>query len=333
MEMLTPEAQVAIKLHKNKFQWVDPLPNETVDDGRSLLNEVLRLIRPDVQTNVYAELAKIKTIKPVDYAFNIIKWHSAMESKRISITNKVPGAYHESQYIMDYLNASLTVEVKSFKAEVNILRNRYLRGNPDRWTASYISGEIIKTYNNMFEDGTWKREIGEKDQIIALTTKLTEMQAKFEQQVAAFATQQQSGGNKEKTDNSKSDSGSRRGKKEPYTVAAWRLVKKEDTVTVNGKEYFWCTGDHYSGGEKHNGMYADHKSCDHDSWRKAIDDRRAKSNQNRKPSTDIPVDTKHAAAPEKKLTLNDKLRNTFCTQAGISTEAVDCIWEDAQGNE
>jgi hypothetical protein len=51
----------------------------------------------------------------------------------------------------------------------------------------------------MFEDGTWKREIGKKDQIIALTTKLTEMQAKFEQQVAAFATQQQSGGAKEKT--------------------------------------------------------------------------------------------------------------------------------------
>jgi hypothetical protein len=83
MEMLTPEAQIA------KYQWIDPLPNETIDDGRSLLNEVLKLIRPDVQTNVYAELAKIKTIKPVDYAFNIIKWHSAIESKRISITNKV----------------------------------------------------------------------------------------------------------------------------------------------------------------------------------------------------------------------------------------------------
>jgi hypothetical protein len=116
MEMLTQEAQTAIKIHKNKYQWVDPLPNETIDDGRSLLNEVLKLIRPDVQTNVYAELAKIKTIKPVDYAFNIIKWHSAMESKRISITNKVPGAYHKSQYIMDYLDASLTVEVKEFQS-------------------------------------------------------------------------------------------------------------------------------------------------------------------------------------------------------------------------
>jgi hypothetical protein len=89
---------------------------------------------------------------------------------------------------MDYLDASLTVEVKSFKAEVNIIHNRYLRGNPDRWNASYIAGEIIKTYNNMFEDGTWNREIGEKDQIIALTTKLTEMQAKFDKQVASFAT-------------------------------------------------------------------------------------------------------------------------------------------------
>jgi hypothetical protein len=123
MEMLTPEAQIAIKLHKHKLQWTDPLPNKTIDDGRSLLNEVLKLIRPDVQTNVYLELAKIKTIKPVEFGFNIIKWHSAMESKCISITNKVPGAYHESQYVMDYLDATLTVEVKSFKAEINILRN------------------------------------------------------------------------------------------------------------------------------------------------------------------------------------------------------------------
>ncbi len=154
MEMLTPEAQIAINIHMSKYQWTDPLPNETIDDGCSLLNEVLKLIRPDVQMNVYGELAKIKIIKPVDHAFNIIKWHSAMESKCILITNIVPGAYHESQYIMDYLDASLTVEVKSFKAEINILCNWYLHGNPDCWTASYITGKIIKTYNNMYEDGT-----------------------------------------------------------------------------------------------------------------------------------------------------------------------------------
>jgi hypothetical protein len=116
------------------------------------------------------------------------------------------------------------------------------------------------------------------------------------------------------------------------------LIKKEDVVTVKGKEYFWCTGDHYSGGEKHNGMYADHKSCDHDSWRKRIDDQRATRNPGGKSSTETPTDAKPAplltpAALGQKLTLNDKLRNAFCTQAGLSAEAVDCIWEDAQGNE
>ncbi len=94
MQMLTPEVQIAIKIHKNRYQWTDPLPNETIDDSHSLLNEVLKLMRPDVQTNVYTELAKIKSIKLVDYAFNIIKWHFALESKRISIESKVLGVSH-----------------------------------------------------------------------------------------------------------------------------------------------------------------------------------------------------------------------------------------------
>jgi hypothetical protein len=44
----------------------------------------------------------------------------------------------------------------------------------------------------MSEDGTWKREIGEKDQIIALSTKIAELQAKHENQdkrVVPLATQ------------------------------------------------------------------------------------------------------------------------------------------------
>ncbi len=109
-------------------------------------------MRPDVQTNVYSELAKIKSIKPANHAFHIVKWHSAMEFKWISIKEKVPGIYHESQYIMDYPDASLTVVVKSFKAKVNILCNRFLCKTPEKWNASYIGREIIKTHNNMSED-------------------------------------------------------------------------------------------------------------------------------------------------------------------------------------
>jgi hypothetical protein len=45
-----------------------------------------------------------------------------MESKHISIEQKVPSVYHKSQFIMDYLDAICTVDVKSFQAEVSIIR-------------------------------------------------------------------------------------------------------------------------------------------------------------------------------------------------------------------
>ncbi len=240
MALLTPNGQASIKIRENAYQWIDPLSDEILVDGHLLLNKALKLMRPDVQTNVYAELTKIKAIKPVDHGYNVVKWHSVMESKCIAIEQKVPGLYHESQFIMDYLDVSLNIKAKSFKAEVNIIRNRYLCGNPDRWNATSICGEIIKTYNNMSEDGTWKREIGEKDQIIALSTKVAELQAKLENQdkhVVALATQAKKEPSSVPAIEGEAGS-TRHSKREPYTVAAWRLTKKNDKVCMHGKDYF-----------------------------------------------------------------------------------------------
>ncbi len=43
--------------------------------------------------------------------------------------------------------------------------------------------------------------------------------------------------------------------------------------------------------------------------------------------------SKPVEGPSQKLALNDKLYNAFCTQAGLSAEAINQIWHDAQGNE
>jgi hypothetical protein len=86
----------------------------------------------------------------------------------------------------------------------------------------------------MLEDGTWKQDFGGKGQIIALTTKLTEIQAKFDQQIASFATEtkDKKGATTAFTSNLNSN-GNCWSKQSPYTVAAWRLIKKENMVTVN----------------------------------------------------------------------------------------------------
>ncbi len=179
----------------------------------------------------------------------------------------------------------------------------------------------------MSEDGMWKKELGEKDQIIALSTKAAELQLKLDKQVIALATQE----NKEVTpDAGLGRGGSRYGKRDgPYTAPAWHLIKKEEKVINNGKEYYWCTGDHYSGSVKHNGMYADHKTCNHNEWRSKMDERQTSRNKAKKPNETL---AKPANDSNQKLTLNNKLHSAFCTQAGFSAEAVNRIWEDAQGN-
>jgi hypothetical protein len=153
------------------------------------------------------------------------------------------------------------------------------------------------------------------------------MQSKFDQQVASFATQA-----KKKitpTPAFNQDRGSRRPKRVPYTVAAWRLVKNEDKITVNDRDFHWCTGDHYRGGVKHNRMYANHKSSDHGAWRKSFDD--AKANQNSGKTSNESPSLATVSVPAQKLALNDKLQNSFCTQAGLSAEAIDYIWDKLRG--
>ncbi len=191
-----------------------------------------------------------------------------------------------------------------------------------------VGGEMIKMYNNMFEDGTWKWKLGEMDQTIALSTKVAKLQLKLNKQVIALVTKEK----KEVTPDAGVGRGSsHRSKRDnPYTVLAWCLIKKEDKVINHWREYYWCTGDCYSGGVKHNGVYAVHKTCNHNAWRSKMEELCTSRNKDKK-SDKTPAYPSNDS--NQKLTLNYKLRNSFCTQAGLSAEAVDRIWEDAQGNE
>ncbi len=60
-----------------------------------------------------------------------------------------------------------------------------------------------------------------------------------------------------------------------------------------------------------------------------MDERHTSRNKGKKPNK---TPAKPANDSNRKLTLNNKLHSGFCTQAGLSAEAVDRIWEDAQGN-
>jgi hypothetical protein len=94
---------------------------------------------------------------------------------------------------------------------------------------------------------------------------------------------------------------------------------------MHRKDYLWCTGNHWSGETKHNRMYTNHNS-----WRSLMAKCCKNGNGNNGKLNEIP--SKPVEAPSQKLALNDQLCNTFCTQAGLSAEAINQIWQDTQGN-
>ena len=109
---------------------------------------------------------------------------------------------------------------------------------------------------------------------------------------------------------------------------------------MQGTTYHWCTGDHWSGGVKHNGMYANHPTSEHDNWRIETDAKRETKYGNKRSDTSGPTvlpgtttssdtPTVVSDASQKKLALSESLRTALCTQAGMSSDLADRIWTEA----
>ena len=252
---------------------------------------------PNVCDNVFREIAAIKAVKLADNNNNVVEWLTSMEMKRISIELKIPGAYDEMQFLMDVYQGALEAKCKTFTTEVQSMKQKWLLGtlpNSSRIETVYA---ITQLYSNLVEDGTWKREFSETDQIVALTTLVSQMETKFSNQTVALATQDQPstdpGGNGKK----------KRGKgKGPYCVEVWRLEKKSESLMKDGNEWHWCTKDHYHDNAVKNGMYAPHKTSEHDAWRKEHDENKGSKYNSFKKDDATPSTAPSADA--KKLSLS-----------------------------
>ena len=84
----------------------------------------------------------------------------------------------------------------------------------------------------------------------------------------------------------------------------------------------------------HNGMYARHKTYEHDAWQKDFDEKKANGKTSKANPNATPITAPNSDA--KKLTFSESLRTAMCTQAGLSSEVADPLWSDTcreSGNE
>ena len=116
------------------------------------------------------DINKMKTIQPEQFAYNITEWDTVMESARIIIKLKALGQYSMQQYTQDYLDTALLTPCKSFKREVSSYRTKWILGGEVHLTTQYLRDNITQMYVNFENDDTWKHEIVEPSQVIALAT-------------------------------------------------------------------------------------------------------------------------------------------------------------------
>ena len=262
----------------------------------------------------------MKLITPDKFAHNISEWDSAFEQARIEIELKILNEYSEMAYINDYFIACLTTPVKSFCQEVSSLKTKWQLGTP--MSVDFVRMQITQMYVNFEADDTWKQELAEVSQIIALTTQVQQLSTKLETTIALATTDSQSGkagSDRKRTTNNKK-----------YTIAPWLLVKKGDTLKCNkGHTWHWCTEEHYSDGAAHKGMYATHPPGKHAEWRADIDRKRATPGGAASTNSSDPSQTVVNDDTKKKLALSEKLRTALTTQAGLSQEAFTRIWDES----
>ena len=178
---------------------------------------------------------------------NVVEWISKMEMKRINIELKIPGAYKNHQFLMDVCTGALLEKCKTFTNEIQSQKQKWLLGKSPNSGHIDTTNLMIQLYSYLIEYGTWNKYLSETDKIVALTTLLHEMKGTTKSNTIAFAA------NAEKQDTSHPTKNNCCPQKGSYTVDVWRLVKKEETETVDEKTWYWCTKDHYSKGIVHNG--------------------------------------------------------------------------------
>ena len=104
----------------------------------------------------------------------------------------------------------------------------------------------------MTDDGTWSASVGKSEQIIALASKVTDVEQELAHYKVDLALAQEKlkslgHGANAGGDTQSSGDAYRRPKQQPgkpYVVAPWRLTKEGATKMVNGQTFYWCTGDH-----------------------------------------------------------------------------------------
>jgi len=291
----------ALLLEKADFCWKDP--NGTLNhDGPTMLWKVLRSCHPD-------------TVVGFEDNKNIIE-----QATLAKYNNNVIDMLTDMQENFDYIIANrgshddfLRHIYKALLSGQNAVFNAFIQREKDKWHIGkgLKVGELVacakQKYNNM--KGEWTRPDPKDAKITALTTEVNKLKESYGQ--SSKSSTGTDGGASTAGASTSSDKDTIPG---TMNLERWRTVKKEQTITRDGKTWHWCP--HHKLKDKFDGLYMPHKPEDHDVWKKKKDERRAEAKANKSDgggSSGNGGDTSN-----RRMQLSEKMRAALATIGPVS---------------
>jgi hypothetical protein len=209
---------------------------------------------------MFLEIEKIRKEKLEHYKNNPDLFFDAICHHKLLIDQKNPLAYTDDQFVQDIFKELKSNHLPaSFCLEFECAEIKWLM-NCENYTSAGLMCKASLNYLNLKFSGTWKMEINKHQQIIALTTQLSDMKSEIFKLTNASKGGGNSGGTSGGTLLVKTSDESQQ-KKGSFPL--WRLEKipssaEHNMVKREGQKWYWCNYGH-SFQNKECGMYCWHK--------------------------------------------------------------------------
>ena len=301
-----------LKNKESKYKWSGH--GKVEYDGPTILRLLLQSCNPSTRVGVLELKTDLREADSAKFKHNVKDLTDYMSSKYREIQEK--GQQHQD-YLLDLFNALKTVPNSDFAAFVRDERQAWeIRGTKD---ADQLIAKCLTIYNNAVSSNRWEYSDPKDAKILALTTKVNQLEALMK--ISAHATQKQ-------THEVSNSSGNSNGNSKYLTIDAWRMKKTEPMVQRDGKTWYWCQK-HVSPG-KYEGLYVTHKPEDHDEWarnRNRFKKRDKKDDDNKKEDKSLqPQENGNT----KSLALSNSLKAALLTRCDLTAAQADALINEAR---
>ena len=316
--ILDPKTLESLELmNAREYTFYDTQGNAKKDGPTKLY---LFLKRCDPSTNVNIENHRRFNEQARMHMFNndVVKLIDTMELHHKTIVdNEVE--YTDASYLRHMITALESGPNAEFNEQIKAIKRDIESGfgHHSNITPSQLARAATTFYNNIVSVNEWNKVDPRDAQILALTTKLNDVQSKL-----VLTTQTQSNASATRT----GTGGGNTSTQPP--LPEWRTQFKGEKIVIEDETWNWCP--HHVAPGKFNGLYyKDHDKSTHPEWkekRMALNESRRTKRQNKAAAA-----TTKATEP-KALTISNKLRSALATNLCVSEEDIRKVEELAQEN-